>query len=301
MKIARFSRRGIVGHAVVAGDDLLDVSDRPELAGGIPGFLAGGRAAFEAISHAARSAERFPLAQVELLAPIARPPKFLAIGLNYADHVKETNLEPPGFPVFFNKQTTCIAGPHDPIHRPRISALLDYEGELAVVIGRRCRHVPADRALEVIGGYLVANDVTVRDWQFKSPTMTLGKSFDTHGPIGPWLVTADEVRDPQDLRIRTWVNGALVQDASTREMIFGCAEQIATLSTAFTLEPGDIVSTGTPAGVGIVRKPPLLLTPGDVVKVEIEGLGAIENRVIEEPETAAFGWSGAPGEAGAAR
>ncbi|HZR71066.1 MAG TPA: fumarylacetoacetate hydrolase family protein [Burkholderiales bacterium] len=289
MRIARFLEAGRECHGVIRGDDVSDVSGSPELAGGIPGLLAGGSRALAALHDAAARARRVPLADVRLLAPIARPPKFLAIGLNYADHVKEAGLEPPTFPVFFNKQTTCVVGPGDAIHRPRVSALLDYEGELGVVIGRRCRHVPAERAREVIGGYLVVNDVTVRDWQFKAPTMTLGKSFDTHGPIGPWLVTADEIADPQDLRIRTWVNGELVQDASTREMIFGVAEQIATLSTAFTLEPGDVISTGTPAGVGIVRKPMLLLKAGDVVRVEVEGVGAIENPVIDEPEDTAIG------------
>jgi 2-keto-4-pentenoate hydratase/2-oxohepta-3-ene-1,7-dioic acid hydratase in catechol pathway len=283
MKIARFLEAGRERHGVVREADVYDVTDCAELAGGVPGLLAGGTRALAAVQAAVARARRIPLADVRLLAPIARPPKFLAIGLNYVDHVKEAGLEPPSFPVFFNKQTTCVVGPGDAIHRPRVSALLDYEGELGVVIGRRCRHVPAEGAREAIGGYVVVNDVTVRDWQFKAPTMTLGKSFDTHGPIGPWLVTADEIADPQDLRIRTWVNGELVQDASTREMIFDCAQQIATLSTAFTLEPGDVVSTGTPAGVGIVRKPMLLLKAGDVVKVEVEGIGAIENPVIEEP------------------
>jgi 2-keto-4-pentenoate hydratase/2-oxohepta-3-ene-1,7-dioic acid hydratase in catechol pathway len=193
----------------------------------------------------------------------------------------------PEFPVFFNKQTTCVTGPGDPIHVPRVSALVDYEGELGIVIGRRCRHVPAARAHEVIAGYTVVNDVTVRDWQFKSPTMTIGKSFDTHGPTGPWVVTADEIADPQDLRLRTWVNDELLQDASTKEMVFDCAQQIETLSTAFTLEPGDIIATGTPAGVGIVRNPPVFLQPGDTVRIEIDGIGVLENPVIAEPDDTA--------------
>jgi 2-keto-4-pentenoate hydratase/2-oxohepta-3-ene-1,7-dioic acid hydratase in catechol pathway len=224
-----------------------------------------------------------PLADVRLLAPIARPPKFLAAGLNYEDHLAETGLPRPTAPVFFNKQSTCVVGPFDDVHRPRVSDQLDYEGELGVVIGRRCRHVPAEQALEVVAGYLVVNDVTVRDWQLSSPTMTLGKSFDTHGPIGPWLTTVDEIADPQALRIRTWLNDQLVQDGSTSDMIDDVVTQIATLSTAFTLEPGDVIATGTPAGVGIVRQPPLWMKPGDVVRVEIEGLGALENRIVEEP------------------
>jgi 2-keto-4-pentenoate hydratase/2-oxohepta-3-ene-1,7-dioic acid hydratase in catechol pathway len=228
---------------------------------------------------------RIPLTEVRLLAPIPRPPKYLAAGLNYEDHLAETGMARPGTQIFFNKQTTCIVGPGDEVHRPRASEMLDYEGELGVVIGRRCRHVPVDAAMEVVAGYLVVNDVSVRDWQLASPTMTLGKSFDTHGPIGPWLTTADEVGDPHNLRIRTWLNDDLVQDGSTRDMIYDVASQIAHLSTVFTLEPGDIIATGTPAGVGLARQPPLWMKAGDVVRVEIDGLGTLENPIVDEPST----------------
>ena len=228
---------------------------------------------------------RIPIGDVRLLAPIERPPKFLAAGLNFEDHLKEVGLPRPPSPVFFNKQTTCVVGPGADVHKPRVSDMLDYEGELGVVIGTRCRHVPADSAFDVVAGYLVVNDVTVRDWQLSSPTMTLGKSFDTHGPIGPWLTTADEIDDPQNLRIRTWLNDELMQDGSTADMIYDIATQIATLTTAFTLEPGDIIATGTPAGVGIARQPPLWMKAGDVVRVEIDGLGVLENPIIDEPDS----------------
>lgn len=185
---------------------------------------------------------------------------------------------------FSNKQSTSVTGPYDPIHLPRASHALDYEGELGLVIGRRCRHVPRERASEVIAGYLVLNDVTVRDWQLRTPTMTMGKSWDTHCPMGPWITTADEVGDPHSLGIRTWVDGELRQDSNTKELIFDCFELVAHLSTAFTLEPGDVIATGTPAGVGIAMKPPRFLTVGDVVRIEIETLGEIENPVIPEPE-----------------
>ena len=221
-----------------------------------------------------------------LAAPILRPPKFLAIGLNYADHVAEAGLEAPKVPTVFNKQSTCVTGPNADVHLPRISAALDYEGELGFVIGTRCRHVPKQRAHEVIAGYLVVNDVSVRDWQLRIPTWTMGKSFDTHGPLGPWLTTADEI-DPSGLRLRTFVNGELRQDSNTKHLIFDCAAIVEHLSTAFTLEPGDVVATGTPGGVGIAMKPPRLLKVGDVVRVEIEGLGALENRVVAEPESTA--------------
>jgi 2-keto-4-pentenoate hydratase/2-oxohepta-3-ene-1,7-dioic acid hydratase in catechol pathway len=162
--------------------------------------------------------------------------------------------------------------------------VLDYEGELAFVIGRRCRHVPAERAAEVIAGYTIVNDVSVRDWQRRTPTMTMGKSFDTHGPMGPMLVTGDELGDPHHLRLRTWVNGELRQDGNTADLIFDCYQMVEHLTTAFTLEPGDVISTGTPAGVGIAMKPPRLLKDGDVVRIEVEGVGVLENPVIDEPQ-----------------
>jgi len=288
MRIARFVQGGTEGLGLVEGEEIVDLRGRAAAEGGLVAVLERGTAGLAALRDAAARAPRLALAGVTLRAPIARPPKFLAIGLNYRDHIAEAGFEAPAFPVFFNKQTTCVIGPGEAIHRPRVSALLDYEGELGVVIGRRCRHVPLARAHEVIAGYLVVNDVTVRDWQLRTPTMTIGKSFDTHGPIGPWLTTADEIADPQALRIRTLVNGTVLQDGSTRDMVFDVAQQIEHLSTAFTLEPGDIISTGTPAGVGIVRKPPILLQPGDVVRVEIDGLGALENPVIEEPADTAL-------------
>lgn len=275
MRVARFRTGGSIHTGIVLGDEIAEVQ------GDVLAVIAAAPAVETGPSHA--------LDTVELLAPIARPPKFLAIGLNYADHRAESGAEAPAFPVFFNKQSTCVIGPGEAIHRPRVSEQLDYEGELGVVIGRRCRHVPAARAAEVIAGYTIVNDVTARDWQFKAPTWTLGKSFDTHGPTGPWIVTPDELTDPHSLRLRTWVNDELRQDASTKQMIFDCFEQIETLSTAFTLEPGDVISTGTPAGVGVFRQPPLFLQAGDVVRVEIEGIGRLENPVIEEPaDTAAI-------------
>ena len=228
---------------------------------------------------------RHPLEEVRLLAPVS-PRKFLGIGLNYADHIAESGMEPPEFPVFFNKQVTCVVGPGDDVHMPRVSNLLDYEGELAIVIGERCRHVPKERAHEVIAGYTIANDLSVRDWQLRTPTMTLGKSFDTHGPLGPWVVTADELGDPHSLSLKTWVNDELRQDGNTGEMIFDCFQQVAHLSEAFTLEPGDVIATGTPAGIGAVRQPfpDGLLKVGDTVRVEIEGVGTLENTVVAEPE-----------------
>jgi 2-keto-4-pentenoate hydratase/2-oxohepta-3-ene-1,7-dioic acid hydratase in catechol pathway len=249
-------------------------------------FLAAGGQALDRARNAAKdSAKRIALSSVKLEAPIKRPPEFLAIGLNYADHVAETKMKKPEFPMFFNKQSSCVTGPGDPIHLPRVSTWLDYEGELGFVIGRRCRHVPADRAHEVIAGYLIVNDVSVRDWQRRAQTMTLGKSFDTHGPIGPWIVTPDEIGDPHKLDLRTFVNDEERQHSNTSNLIFDCFAQIETLSTVFTLMPGTIVSTGTPGGVAAAMNPPKWMKAGDTVRIEIEKIGKLENRVIDEPKS----------------
>jgi len=280
MKLASFQHAGGAGFGRLEGDHLIDLS-----ASGLPntllGLLEAGPAAMQKARVASGTAR--PLSAVTLLQPVLRPPKILAIGLNYADHIAETKLATPTFPMFFNKQSTAAVGPYAPIHLPRVSEQLDYEGELGFIIGRRCRHVPRERAHEVVAGYVVCNDVSVRDWQFFAQTFTLGKSFDTHAPFGPYLVTPDDVGDPHALNLKTWVNGELRQDSNTRHLVFDCWEQIATLTKAFALEPGDLILTGTPSGVGIGHQPPRYLKVGDRVKVEIDKLGWIENEVIAEP------------------
>ncbi|MBY0277321.1 fumarylacetoacetate hydrolase family protein [Candidatus Binatia bacterium] len=284
MKIATFTHDGRRRIGVVEGAEIVDASASGAAPSDMIALLAGGTAALDALRKAAAGAPRLALADVHLDAPVPEPRKFLAIGLNYAGHVAETGRDAPQFPVFFNKQTSCVAGPYDAIHRPRVSNALDYEGELAFVIGKRCRHVPKACARDVIAGYLICHDVSVRDWQFKAQTMTLGKSFDTHGPIGPWLTTPDEVGDPHDLELSTFVNGERRQHARTSQLIHDCFDQVALLSTVCTLEPGDVISTGTPEGVAGAMKPPKWLVPGDVVRIEISGLGHLENRVVQEPD-----------------
>jgi 2-keto-4-pentenoate hydratase/2-oxohepta-3-ene-1,7-dioic acid hydratase in catechol pathway len=241
-------------------------------------FLRAGESALaEARRAAADGKHRLPLARVRLEAPVPRPGKVLAIGLNYADHVREGGRAMPEHQVWFAKQATCIVGPNDPIRIPKVSDKVDYEAELCFVIGRRCRHVPRERAFEVIAGYMCGNDVSVRDWQARSPTLMMGKGFDTHGPTGPWIVTPDEIANVGKLRVRCSLNGQVMQDASTAEMIFDIPAQIEHLTAAFTLEPGDVIFTGTPAGVGHWRNPAIRLKAGDRVRVEIEGVGALEN------------------------
>jgi len=283
MKLCRFATSaGTPCLGIVEGEEVADLS-----ASGLPAEPAAALddAGPGGIEQAAGGAARLPFAEVRLLAP-AVPRVYMAIALNYADHIAEMGMEPPEVPTFFNKQVTCVTGPGAEVHMPKVSTFLDYEAELALVIGERCRHVPPERAHEVIAGYTCANDVSVRDWQGQAKTMTIGKSFDTHGPLGPWLVTPEEVGDPQDLRVRCYVDGELRQDASTAEMVFDCFQQVSHLSEAFTLEPGDVIATGTPAGVGLGRKPVRenLLHVGQAVRVEIERVGELLNTVVEEPD-----------------
>jgi 2-keto-4-pentenoate hydratase/2-oxohepta-3-ene-1,7-dioic acid hydratase in catechol pathway len=285
MKIARFTEGGRTRLGIVTADtgEVIDVgSADPSLPTDV-GVLLGTTGVAE-LARTAASAPRLALSAVTLEAPIAQPPTFLAIGLNYADHVAESGMPKPAAPVVFNKQVTCVVGPGAGIEVPTVAPdWVDYEGELGIVIGKRCRTVSVADAPSVVAGFLIVNDVSVRDWQRATPTMTMGKSWDTHGPTGPWLVTADEVGDPHDLGIRTWVDGDLRQNASTKQMITNCWELIAHISTAFTLLPGTIIATGTPAGVGFVMDPPRCMKPGSTVRIEIDKLGVLENPVIAQP------------------
>jgi len=283
MKLITFSDGDTRRIGAVDGDSVV-VAD-----GGLPGcmedFLAAGEQARATLQGLIDSDDnRRPLAEISMLAPLLGSQKFFGVSLNYEDHIQETGLERPEYPTVFNKQTSCIIGPGAAIHRPKVSEKLDYEGELGIVIGKRCRQVPRDRAADVIGGYLIVNDVSVRDWQMRSHTWTLGKSFDTHGPIGPWLVTADEIGNPHHLDLKTWVNDEQRQSTNTRHLIFDCYALIEYLSTVMTLMPGDIIATGTSSGVGVKMMPRGYLRPGDTVTVEIENIGRLSNPVIEEPD-----------------
>jgi 2-keto-4-pentenoate hydratase/2-oxohepta-3-ene-1,7-dioic acid hydratase in catechol pathway len=284
VRLARFSLDGDPARlGVVLDGSIVDLHDAaPDLPAEMPDLLALGEDGLKkALDAANNGAKRIALEDVRLLAPIARPPKFLAVGLNYADHVAETGLETPAFPLVFAKMPSCVTGPSDPVERPIASDRLDWEGELAFVVSKHCRHVKRADAASVIGGYTIVNDVSVRDWQVKTSQWVLGKSFDTHGPMGPWLVTGEEL-DPHALPIRTLVNGEVRQSSNTKNLIFDCFDLVETLSTVFTLEPGDVVATGTPGGVGNAMTPPQFLKPGDTVRIEIDGIGAIENTVVEE-------------------
>lgn len=284
MKLVSFLYNDFPAIGAVVNNDVVDSTGDKDIPDNMIDFLATGALALERMHALIESGRnRIPLQNVRLQAPVPKPGKFLGITLNYADHIEETGREKPEFPTFFTKQSTCVIADGDAIHRPVVSEKVDYEGELALVIGKRCRHVPLEKAHEVIAGYTIVNDVSVRDWQIRSPTFTLGKSFDTHGPMGPWIVTADEIGNPHQLELSTWVDDERRQHSNTRHMIFNCFEMVAYLSQAMTLEPGDVISTGTPSGVGVKMKPRGYLLPGQTVRVEIEKIGALSNPVIEEP------------------
>jgi 2-keto-4-pentenoate hydratase/2-oxohepta-3-ene-1,7-dioic acid hydratase in catechol pathway len=217
-----------------------------------------------------------------LKAPVGRPGKILGIGLNYRDHAKETGRDPPTTQMWFNKQTTALHDPFAAVLMPAVSTALDYEVELVVVIARRGRHVPRDRAHEIIGGYMTGCDYSVRDWQRAAQTMIMGKGFDTHAPVGPWITTPEDAGDVGKLSLKCWVNGELRQNGNTGDMIFDIAAQIEHLTKAFPLEPGDLLFTGTPAGVGVAHDPPKFVKVGDKVRVEVGGLGAIEATIAQE-------------------
>lgn len=224
-----------------------------------------------------------PLEEVALLPPVPEPEKIICIGLNYRDHARESGVDIPNYPVFFAKYRNALAGPYDPILLPRVSTRVDYEAELAVVIGRRGRHILEKDAMDYVAGYMALNDVSARDYQFRGPQWLPGKTFDTFAPCGPYLVTSDEVSDPHVLGVRLRLNGELMQNSSTRELIFSIPQLISYISDIVTFAPGDIISTGTPPGVGFARKPPVYLKPGDVVEVEVEQVGMIRNTVVAEP------------------
>jgi 2-keto-4-pentenoate hydratase/2-oxohepta-3-ene-1,7-dioic acid hydratase in catechol pathway len=285
MKLATFSHQGKTRIGIVRGDGIVDLSTvAPELPRDMIGLLED-EAALARAKAVAGDAPVMALADVTLRAPILKPGKILAIGLNYRDHVEESKMALPEHQVWFNKQHNCANDPYGAFNLPSVSSMFDYEAEMCFVIGKRCKHVPVERAHEVIAGYFVGNDATVRDWQLRTNTWQIGKSFDTHGPMGPWIVTPDEVGDPHALDIKCWVNGELRQNSNTKHLIFNCFDQVAHLSQAFTLDVGDVIFSGTPSGVGMAQQPPVYLKKDDVVKIEIEKLGYIENIVV--PENAA--------------
>jgi 2-keto-4-pentenoate hydratase/2-oxohepta-3-ene-1,7-dioic acid hydratase in catechol pathway len=279
MRLARFTESGTTRIGRVVEDRVHDLSSLVASAS-MREFLTRLDELKSAVLNG--SFPSFELTEVRLEAPIADPQKVLAIGMNYQAHALEAiaaGVKIPEYQFWFNKQVSCLNGPYDAVEYPAVSDQLDYEAELVVVIGRRCKDVKRENARSVIAGYTVGNDISARDWQHRTTTFTLGKSFDTHGPIGPFIITDDEVSDPHQLLLHLSVNGEERQRTSTGDMIYDIFDQITYLSTVMTLEPGDLLFTGTPSGVGAATGN--LLKVGDVVRVEVDGIGVIENRIVQ--------------------
>ena len=287
MKLVSYKIHDKINIGALKEDFIVPFSNDPNIPNDMLSFLEAGKKIMTLAEDVIKKNQNIiPIDSCKLINPILRPPKIIAIGLNYQDHLEEIRaigreVDDPEVPMIFNKQSTSACGPYEDIHDPKVSDKLDYEGELAFVIGKKCRHVPRSEAHNVIAGYCVSNDVSVRDWQLRVPTFTIGKSFDTHCPFGPAIVTADEISDPHNLQIKTEVNQEVRQNSNTKNLIFNCFELVEHLSTSFTLEPGDLILSGTPGGVGVADNK--FLKEGDEVKISISELGYIENKVVNEP------------------
>ncbi len=280
MKLATFDAGNGAQIGLVSREEVIPVSD---LASGMLDLIARWSSVRDDLQKSlARHEGAYPLNEVKLLAPIPRPGKILAIGLNYADHIREMGRDMPTKQVWFCKHTTAVNGPFNPIEIPKVSSQVDYEVELVVVIGRGGRHISREEAPSSVFGYCVGNDVSVRDWQNFTPQWMLGKSFDTHAPFGPWITTADEIGNPHELDISCYLNGEMRQSSDTSNFVFNIWDQIAYLSQVMTLEPGDLIFTGTPGGVGMAMSPPGYMKVGDKVRCVIDRLGMIEAECVAE-------------------
>lgn len=292
MRLVRYERNdGVTRLGALTEKGVIDLHAAARAAGiateafaDMSSILAAGDSALQEaqkLIHGAAQSAVVALANVRLRTPVPHPGKIIAVGLNYRDHAIESHAkEPPKTPIIFAKFTTSISGPNDPIVIPSDDPQVDYEAEMAVVIGRKGKAIPAARAFEYVGGYMPLNDISARAWQFADKQWVRGKSCDTFCPTGPYLTTRNDVPDPHSLTIQARVNGAVLQDSNTSKMIFQIPQLIEFISASITLEPGDIIATGTPEGVGAFRTPPIFLKPGDTVEVEIEGLGVLQNPVV---------------------
>lgn len=284
MRFVHFVQGTTKGLAVETDSGLRGLTENlPGYPGSLLTLLGRGQEALREAHQQLSQAPQLDTSRIRYLPPIERPGKIVCVGLNYADHTKESPYEQPSYPTFFPRFATSLVGHGEAIVRPHVSEQLDYEGELAVIIGRRGRHIPQDQALEHVAGYAIFNEASVRDYQFKSPQWTIGKNFDATGAFGPTFVSADELPPgARGLTLTTRLNGKIEQQANTADMVFDVPQLISVLSEAVTLEPGDVIVTGTPAGIGWARRPMLFMQPGDVCTVEIEGLGTLSNPIVAE-------------------
>jgi acylpyruvate hydrolase len=283
MRIANFEKEGVPGIAVDDGSGWHGLTKRDSgFPGTLPELIAQG-ADLLSRGRALLPVRAIDMNSVRILPPVPKPLKILCVGLNYDDHLEESGLKKPIYPEIFARYATSLIAHGEPIRRPHESPTLDYEAELAVVIGRRGRRIPRDRALDHVAGYSLFNDATIRDFQLRTPQWTMGKNFDGTGAFGPWLVTPDALPPgARDLRIQGRLNGRVMQESRTDRLIFNVPTLIELISVAITLEPGDVIITGTPGGVGAARRPAIYMKPGDVFEVEIEGIGILSNPVQDE-------------------
>ncbi|WP_243311240.1 fumarylacetoacetate hydrolase family protein [Fundidesulfovibrio agrisoli] len=282
MRLAMISREGRTGLALCKDGEMRALFEGDgSYPGSLEELLAAG-ADLRAAGAVLENAPQVDMAGVRWLPPVRRPGKIVCVGLNYRDHSKETGYDVPDYPTLFLRFTTTLVGHGEPIVRPAVSTQLDYEGELAVVIGRKGHAIPKDQALEHVAGYSLFNDASIRDYQFRTPQWTVGKNFDGTGPFGPWLVTPEELPPGcAGLGIQTRLNGTVMQKASIDDMMFDVASLVSIISEVATLEPGDVIVTGTPAGIGFARDPKVFMAPGDVCEVEVEGVGVLRNGVAD--------------------
>ena len=293
MKIARYLHKNRSSYGILGEDFIIDLpalanSFNTELPTSIEIFTKENENAQKIVKSLLEKASKpflekvsIPKCEAQLLAPLLFPPKILCLGWNYIDHAAETKIQPPEEPVVFMKPNTAIIGPDEKVIKRSFVKELDYEGELAIVIGKKAKDIPASEALNYVFGYTIMNDVSARDFQFKDRQWTRGKGFDTFAPTGPCITTRDEMPETSNVGIRTWVNGEQRQNGTTKDMVFNVCEIIYHLSRVMTLEPCDIIATGTPSGVGMARKPKVWLKHGDIVRIQIEGIGVLENQVEE--------------------
>ncbi|HEY3786080.1 MAG TPA: fumarylacetoacetate hydrolase family protein [Steroidobacteraceae bacterium] len=285
MRFVSFDLRGQRGLALADGRGGLRglLAHEPGFPGDLDALIPLGQEALTQASRGLMAGSSFQQEEVTILPPLAAPPKIICVGLNYREHSRETGFEVPAYPALFVRFRTCLIGHRAALVRPRVSKQLDYEGELVAVVGRGGRHISKASALEHIVGYSIFNDASIRDYQMRTTQWTVGKNFDATGAFGPWLVTRDELPPgAAGLKLQTRLQGKLMQEASTSELIFDVATLVSLLSEAFTLEPGDLIVTGTPSGVGFARKPPVFMQPGDLCEIEIEGIGTLVNPVADE-------------------
>ena len=283
MRFVSYRRHGVAGLGVLKGDRLFGARAGDSPSGDLTSLLLTGEAALKQASDRLLAGEEIDTAEIEYLPPFPFPEKIICVGLNYKDHASESGFQPPSYPALFGRFPSSLIGHNAPLIVPRVSSMLDYEGEVVAVVGKGGRNIPVERALEHVAGYSVFNDGSIRDYQFKSAQWTIGKNFDGTGAFGPAFVTADELPDgAKGLRLQTRLNGTVLQDANTEDMIFDIATLVSLLSDPFLLKPGDVIVAGTPSGIGFARDPKVMMKPGDVCEVEIEGIGLLRNPVAQQ-------------------